>query len=69
MQNEPKEYFTIADNNCGPRAIVQSLLLEGFGNPRQREFVCAFLRRIVDNHKSSNEPYETNDRFLPLTSE
>ncbi len=68
MQNEPREYFTIGDNNCGPRAIVQSLLLEGFGNPLQRRFVCDFLIGIFARNKSSELPYArpgSDNRYLP----
>ena len=67
MKNRPEEIFTIADNNCGPRAIVQSLLLKGFVNPHERKFVCQFLRAIVARHKESKFPYvepQFGNRYL-----
>ena len=49
-----KEYYVIGDGNCGPRAIIQSLLLEGLAYPQHKQFVCNFLRGIYQRNKGRN---------------
>ncbi len=59
-----KEYYVIGDGNCGPRAIIQSLLLEGLAYPQHKQFVCNFLRGIYQRNKGRTEPYTQDSRHL-----
>ena len=45
-KQDTQEYYVIGDGNCGPRAIIQNLLLEGLANPEHKPFVCAFKRTL-----------------------
>ena len=52
-----KEYYVIGDGNCGPRAIIQSLLLEGLAYPQHKQFVCHFLKNIYQKNKDNAQLY------------
>ena len=48
---------SFGDGNCGPRSIIQSLLLKGVLQ-NQQEFVYQFLYHLYSNHKDKLQPYE-----------
>jgi hypothetical protein len=58
------EYYVIGDGNCGPRAIIQSLLLEGLAYPDHKKFVCAFFRNLCQKHKKNMTAYVESPRHL-----
>ncbi len=58
------EYYVMGDGNCGPRAVIQNLLLEGLAYPAHRLFVCDFLRGLCERHGDNPEPYVDSLRYL-----
>ena len=48
---------SFGDGNCGPRSVIQSLLLKGVLQ-NQQEFVYQFLYHLYSNHKDKIQPYE-----------
>ena len=58
------EYYVMGDGNCGPRAVIQNLLLEGLAYPAHRLFVCAFLRGLCERQGDNPEPYVHSNRYL-----
>ena len=53
----PKEYNVMGDGNCGPRAIIQNLLLEGFTSIQSKGFVSAFFTGIVERNEHNTQLY------------
>ena len=51
---------SIGDGNCGPRSIIQALLLHGIlGSAEQQQFVTDFLKRLYDDF--CDDPRMTKD--------
>lgn len=58
------EYYVIGDGNCGPRAIIQNLLLEGIAKPEHKQFVCDYLRGLYLRNKANLTPYVNHPRHV-----
>ena len=54
----------IGDGNCGPRSMIQSLLLQGLLH-NQQEFVYQFLYQLYTRHHDNIQPYT---EYAPYTA-